>query len=117
MTITKRELTAAISRQVALNRKQTLQIIDKALAHITEALATGGRVELRQFGVFTVKIRKARVGRNPLKPEVDIPIPAVAAVEFRAGKELRQRVILLPPVPRLQGRRRRRQAVKQAVPA
>ena len=62
-----------------------------------EALAKGDKVELRNFGVFDVKIRKARVGRNPNKPETDVPIPARAMVKFKAGKEMRAEVLKLTP--------------------
>ena len=54
-------------------------------------------MELRNFGVFEVKIRKARVGRNPNKPETDVPIPARSMVKFKAGKEMRAEVLKLTP--------------------
>ena len=63
---------------------------------IAESLAKGDKVELRNFGVFEVKIRKARVGRNPNRPETDVPIPARAMVKFKAGKEMRADVLKLP---------------------
>jgi nucleoid DNA-binding protein len=47
--------------------------------------------------VFDVKIRKARVGRNPNKPETDVPIPARSMVKFKAGKEMRAEVMKLAP--------------------
>jgi nucleoid DNA-binding protein len=52
---------------------------------------------LRNFGVFEVKIRKARVGRNPNAPETDVPIPQRAVVKFKAGKEMREAVLQLTP--------------------
>jgi DNA-binding protein HU-beta/integration host factor subunit alpha len=61
-----------------------------------ESLAGGGKVELRNFGVFEVKVRKARVGRNPNKPETDVPIPARSMVKFKAGKDMRAEVLKLP---------------------
>jgi nucleoid DNA-binding protein len=54
-------------------------------------------VELRNFGVFEVKIRKARVGRNPNSPEKDVPIPERAVVKFKPGKEMRADVFKLSP--------------------
>jgi DNA-binding protein HU-beta/integration host factor subunit alpha len=47
--------------------------------------------------VFEVKIRKARVGRNPNQPETDVPIPQRSMVKFKAGKEMRADVLKLPP--------------------
>ena len=64
---------------------------------IAEALAKGDKVELRNFGVFEIKIRKAHVGRNPNKPEADVPIPTRATVKFKAGKEMRIEVLKLTP--------------------
>ena len=72
----------------------------KTLDYIAEALSRGDKVELRNFGVFDVKIRKARVGRNPNQPETDVPIPARAMVKFKAGKEMRAEVLKLTPQAR-----------------
>lgn len=56
---------------------------------ILDALAEGRNVELRNFGVFEVQKRKARVGRNPNRPETDVVIPTRAVVKFKAGKEMK----------------------------
>ena len=61
------------------------------------ALATGKKVELRNFGVFEVKVRKARVGRNPNSPATDVRIPPRAVVKFKPGKEMRESVLKLTP--------------------
>jgi nucleoid DNA-binding protein len=52
-------------------------------------------VELRNFGVLDVRIARARSGRNPHKPEIEVPIPARATVKFKAGKEMRNEVLKL----------------------
>ena len=98
MTLTKRDLVIRISEETGLTQTQVFDVIQKTLDQIVEALAGGGKVELRNFGVFEVKIRKARVGRNPNKPETDVPIPARAMVKFKAGKDMRAEVLKLPPV-------------------
>jgi nucleoid DNA-binding protein len=54
-------------------------------------------VELRNFGVFEVKMRKARIGRNPNAPAADVRIPPRAIVKFKPGKEMRESVIRLTP--------------------
>ena len=97
MTLTKRDLVVRISEETGLVQQQVLEIIQKNLDYISEALAKGNDVELRNFGVFEVKVRKARVGRNPNKPETDVPIPARAMVKFKAGKEMRAEVLKLTP--------------------
>ena len=88
-----------ISEETGLIQTQVFDVIQKTLDQISEALAKGGKVELRNFGVFEVKVRKARVGRNPNKPETDVPIPARSMVKFKAGKEMKAAVLKLTPKP------------------
>ena len=89
MTLTKRELGMRLGEATGLTQAQALAVVQKTLDQIAEALAKGRKVELRNFGVFDVKITKARVGRNPNQPEKDVPIPARATVKFKAGKEMK----------------------------
>jgi len=97
MTLTKRDLVIRISNETGLNQQQVFDVVQKTLNYIAEALAKGDKVELRNFGVFEVKVRKARIGRNPNKPEADVAIPARATVKFKAGKEMRVEVLKLTP--------------------
>ncbi|MBI5801921.1 MAG: integration host factor subunit beta [Verrucomicrobia bacterium] len=97
--MTKRDLVLRISSETNLVQQQVLDVVQKTLDHITEALAKGETVELRNFGVFEVKVRKARIGRNPNDPSHDVPIPSRAIVKFKAGKEMRETVIKLSPPP------------------
>src|SRR5271170_7122528 len=99
MTLTKRDLVVRISEETGLIQTQVFDVVQKTLDYIAEALSKGDKVELRNFGVFEIKVRKARVGRNPNKPEADVSIPARAAVKFRAGKEMRIEVLKLTPKP------------------
>lgn len=93
--MTKRDLVIRISDETGLVQQQVLDVVQRTLDYIAEALAKGETVELRNFGVFEVRIRKARVGRNPNAPETDVPIPARAVVKFKAGKEMRDNVLKL----------------------
>jgi nucleoid DNA-binding protein len=97
MTLTKRDLVVRISDETALVQQQVFDVVQKTLDYIAEALAKGDKVELRNFGVFEVKVRKARVGRNPNSPETDVAIPQRAMVKFKAGKEMRSDVLKLSP--------------------
>ena len=97
MTLTKRDLVVRISNETGLVQQQVFDVVQKTLDYIAGALAKGDKVELRNFGVFEIKIRKARVGRNPNAPETDVPIPARAMVKFKAGKEMRADVLTLTP--------------------
>ena len=89
--------TVAISDETGLKQQHVFAVIQRTLDYIAEALAKGDKVELRNFGVFEVKVRKARVGRNPNAPAVDVPIPQRAVVKFKPGKEMRAEVIKLSP--------------------
>lgn len=95
--MTKRDLVVRISQETNLIQEQVLDVIQKTLDHMSEALAKGETIELRNFGVFEVKIRRARIGRNPNSPEKDVPIPPRAVVKFKPGKEMREAVLKLTP--------------------
>ena len=92
--LTTRDLVVKISDDVGITQQQTFAVIQKTLDHITDSLAAGDHVELRNFGVFEVRLTKSRVVRNPNKPETDVVIPARATVKFKPGKIMRQRVLL-----------------------
>lgn len=95
--MTKRDLVVRISEETGLVQQQVLDVIQRTLDYISEALAKAETVELRNFGVFEVKIRKARIGRNPNAPANDVRIPPRAVVKFKPGKEMRDQVIKLTP--------------------
>ena len=95
MTLTKRDLVIRISEETTIPQQQVLEVVQRTLDYMSQALAKGDKVELRNFGVFEVKVRKARVGRNPNAPETDVPIPERTVVKFKAGKEMRAEVAKL----------------------
>ncbi len=83
-----------ISKKTGYTQEEISDLLQKTLDLITESLANGKSVELRNFGVFDVRLTSPRVGRNPHFPDKELVIPARAAVRFRAGKAMRQRVLL-----------------------
>ncbi len=95
--MTKRDLVIRISNETGLTQQEVLDVIQKTLDYISDAVSRRETVELRNFGVFEVKIRKARVGRNPNHPEKDVPIPERAVVKFKPGKDMREAVFKLSP--------------------
>jgi len=95
--MTKRDLVVRIANESGIVQQQVLDIVQKTLDYISDAVAQGQNVELRNFGVFEVKVRKARIGRNPNAPETDVPIPPRAVVKFKPGKEMREAVLKLTP--------------------
>ena len=97
MTMTKRDLVIKVARQTNCKQADVMDIIQLALDTITEELAAGRTVEFRNFGVFEVMCRKARVGRNPNSPKNTIKIPERMVVKFKPGKEMKQQVMQLDP--------------------
>ncbi len=95
--MTKRDLVVRISQDTGLVQQQVLEVVQKTLDYISQAVANGETVELRNFGVFEVKMRKARIGRNPNAPAKDVRIPPRAVVKFKPGKEMRDEVLKLTP--------------------
>ena len=93
--MTKRDLVVKISADTGLIQTEVASIVQKTLDYIADELAAGRDIELRNFGVFEIRVRKGRKGRNPNVPQITVPIPERKVVKFRAGKELKDRVASL----------------------
>jgi integration host factor subunit beta len=74
-----------------LSSKDVERLVNSFFNAITEQLARGGRVELRGFGAFSTRQRKARVGRNPRTGDA-VQVPAKRVPYFKPGKEMRERL-------------------------
>ena len=95
--ITKRELVHRITDKLGLRgveiRQQDIQLVVQSfIDEITDSLAQGESVALRNFGAFEVKEMRAKIGRNPKDPSKNVPIPARAVVKFKAGNEMKEKV-------------------------
>ena len=90
MTMTKRDLVIRIAEETGLIQQDVFAVLQKSLDYITAALAKGDYVEFRNFGVFEVRQRKARIGRNPNKPANVVTIPARKVVKFKPGKIMKK---------------------------
>lgn len=88
--MTKREMVVMISNETGLTQVAVKEVVQKVFDHIIDALSKNDTIELRDFGVFQVKKRKARMGRNPNKPEEAIPIPAKLVPDFKPGKKMKE---------------------------
>lgn len=84
-----------IYEKTGFPQKEVRETVQLTLDAIASALSEGRNVELRNFGVFEVQIRKSRIGRNPNKPEKDVIIPTRAVIKFKAGKELKAQLKIL----------------------
>ena len=95
--MTKRDLVVKIAAETNLTQSDVAVVVQKTLDYMADELAHGQNIELRNFGVFEVKIRKSRKGRNPNAPTNEVVIPERVVVKFRAGKELKERVEKIKP--------------------
>ncbi|MCB1073807.1 MAG: integration host factor subunit beta [Chlamydiia bacterium] len=89
-TITKKQIVHEIARRRGMDPKDVQRVVQEFLDSVTERLGKGNRFEFRDFGVFEVVLRKAKVGRNPKSPEKAIPIPPTRVVKFTPGKKMKR---------------------------
>ena len=90
--MTRSELVAKIALEnPKLSYRAVERIVGIIFDEITSAMARGDRVELRGFGAFSTKQRKARSGRNPRTGE-NVQVPAKSIPFFKTGKRLRDRL-------------------------
>ena len=89
--MTKKEIVKAISQDVGLPKSKTREVVQKTFDAIIDALVNEGRIELRNFGIFEVKKRAARPGRNPRTGD-EILVPERFVVNFKPGKVMEDRV-------------------------
>ncbi len=85
------DLVRTVARFTGLKQKTAAEAVHRVFTEIEDALMQGDRVTLGSFGTFRVKVRAARLARNP-RTGARIPIPARRVPTFRAGKELKNRV-------------------------
>jgi len=90
--MTKRELIEKLADKVNdLSLRDAEIIVNTIFESMTEALATGDRIEIRGFGSFQVKRRRAREGRNPRTGD-NVSVEEKKVPFFKVGKELKERV-------------------------
>ena len=85
----KTELITAVAEASGVAKKDAERVLNAAIDIITQELAHGGRVQLSGFGIFEVKTRQARVGRNPATREA-IDIPATRVPAFKPSQNLKE---------------------------
>ena len=90
--MTKSELIHRIAQKQSQIAERDVELAVKMmLDHMAECLVGGGRIEIRGFGSFTLRFRRARVTRNP-RTGTPVSLPARYAVYFKPGMKLRERV-------------------------
>ena len=87
----KTELIAAVAEKTGLTKKDAERVVSATFETIAASLVKGDKVQVSGFGIFDVKTREARVGRNPRTRE-EIKIPATRLPAFKASKTLKDAV-------------------------
>jgi integration host factor subunit beta len=88
--VTKKEIVKQIADRFDMPQVKVKDMVQAMFDYITEALVKEGRIELRNFGVFEVKVRKARRARNPRTNE-PVEVKAKNVVTFQPGKSMEER--------------------------
>jgi integration host factor subunit beta len=90
-TTTKRDLIERIASETSYSRQEVRDLVKKVFDIITDELASGNRIEFRQFGVFEVRERRARTAKNPRTNE-RFEVPSRVTVRFKPGQDLKAEV-------------------------
>ena len=87
--MTKADLVDEVARTVQITKKQAESIVNIVFESIVQSLRAGEKIELRGFGSFRLRSRKARIGRNPKTGE-RVEVPSKKIPYFKPGKELKE---------------------------
>jgi integration host factor subunit beta len=98
-SVTKKDIVRQISERIGETQLKTKEIVQRTFDAIVATLLEVGRIELRKFGVFEVKQRKARKARNPQTGEA-VEVPPKNVVTFKPGKVMEEKIRALVAIPR-----------------
>jgi len=97
--VTKAELIDGIAEKLDMKKKDITPVVEEVFSSIEGALSKGEKCTFVGFGVFEVKDRAAREGRNPQDPTKIVKIPAKKVPVFRPGKDLKEKVLKVKGKP------------------
>jgi nucleoid DNA-binding protein len=89
--MTKKDIVLKITDVTGIKQVDVKRIVQKTFDVIVDSLNQNEKVELRNFGVFKIKERRARLGRNP-RTGVGVPVPPRRVVVFKPGLEMKQKI-------------------------
>jgi len=89
--MTKKDIVLKITDTTGIKQIDVKKIVQLTFDVIIQALERGEKIELRNFGVFKLKTRRARLGRNPRTGE-SVPVPSRRVVVFKPGLEMKQKI-------------------------
>ncbi len=90
--MTKKDIILKISDETGIKQAEVKRVVQKAFDFIVDALVRGEKIELRNFGIFKIKQRRPKIGRNP-KTGVIVPVPSRRAVVFKMGLEMKKKIV------------------------
>ena len=96
MSVTKNDMVIEIAKKTNLEQQKVKQVVQLTLDSIIDILTNEGRIELRNFGVFEVRTRKARKARNP-RTGAEVMVASKKVVTFKAGKIMEERIDATSP--------------------
>ena len=100
-TLTKKEIVRRIATELGIDQALSKKVVQRTLDMILETLASEGRIELRNFGVFEVKRRAERKARNP-KTNEEVIVPPKSVLSFQPGKNVAAMIMRShPSAPRI----------------
>lgn len=89
--VTLKHLAAELAEKHAMAKKQSVEVLDSFVAALGKYLKKGAKIRVTGLGIFQVRKRPARMGRNPATGEA-IKIKASKKIAFRAAKDLKESV-------------------------
>ncbi len=90
--MTKKDIVLKIAEETGIKQVDVKRVVQRALDHIVQSLQAGETVELRNFGIFKVKSRRGRTGRNPRTGE-KVPVPPKKVAVFKPGLIMKKEVL------------------------
>ena len=89
--MTKKDIVLRISEKTGIKQVIVKEVVQEVFNVIFDILKQGGKIEIRNFGVFKVQKRKKRIGRNPKTGDV-VPVPERNVVAFKPGLEMKKKI-------------------------
>lgn len=89
--MTKKDIILRVSDETGIKQIDVKKVVQKIFDCIVEALIRGEKIELRNFGIFKIKQRKSRTGRNPRTGQI-VPVPPRKVVIFKPGLDMKKKI-------------------------
>jgi nucleoid DNA-binding protein len=93
--MTKADLVEKVAEKTGLTRTDVMVVVENFLEQIKKTLEEGHNIEIRGFGTFKVKVRKARKARNPRTGE-EVPVPNRKVPVFKPSNEFKAAIVKQP---------------------